>query len=75
MFPKFILICKTVFQVMVLDAGRVVEFEPPNSLLRKKDSIFYGMVDEAGLVPKDIGTIPEDLMELAHTEDKEKDKK
>ena len=49
---------------MVLDAGRVVEFDTPDNLLRDKRTIFYGMVDEAGLAPK-IRTIPEteDLME------------
>ena len=40
------------FRVMVLDAGRVVEFETPDDLLKKQDSIFYGMVKEAGLLPK-----------------------
>ena len=37
---------------MVLDAGRVVEFASPGHLLRKTDSIFYGMAKEAGLAPK-----------------------
>eukprot|EP00095_Tigriopus_kingsejongensis_P007287 maker-scaffold313_size211302-snap-gene-0.9 protein:Tk07287 transcript:maker-scaffold313_size211302-snap-gene-0.9-mRNA-1 annotation:"multidrug resistance-associated protein 1 isoform x4" len=48
-------------KVIVLDAGKVIEFDTPGKLLKNKQSVFYGMVNEAGLAPKDdIG----DLMQL-----------
>jgi ABC-type multidrug transport system fused ATPase/permease subunit len=34
---------------MVLDAGRVMEFEPPNDLLANRNTIFYSMAKDAGL--------------------------
>ena len=37
-------------RVMVLDAGRIVEFAPPKELLQRRDGIFYGMCRAAGLV-------------------------
>jgi len=36
--------------IMVLDAGRVKEFDPPNELLSNKSSVFFGMAKDAGLV-------------------------
>eukprot|EP00095_Tigriopus_kingsejongensis_P010546 maker-scaffold349_size200065-snap-gene-1.33 protein:Tk10546 transcript:maker-scaffold349_size200065-snap-gene-1.33-mRNA-1 annotation:"multidrug resistance-associated protein 1 isoform x1" len=36
-------------RVMVLDAGQIREFSTPQSLLRDKSSIFYGMAKDAGL--------------------------
>lgn len=38
------------FRVTVLDKGKIVEFDAPNTLLQKKTSIFYGMAKDAGLV-------------------------
>ena len=38
---------------MVMDAGRVAEFDSPEALLAKKDSIFAGMAREAGLVAQE----------------------
>jgi ABC-type multidrug transport system fused ATPase/permease subunit len=35
---------------MVLDRGRVVEFNTPKALLESKRSIFYGMAADAGLI-------------------------
>ncbi len=35
---------------MVMDAGRVAEFDSPEALLSKGDSVFAGMAREAGLV-------------------------
>ncbi|XP_053393099.1 multidrug resistance-associated protein 1-like isoform X5 [Mercenaria mercenaria] len=37
-------------RVMVLDQGNIREFQSPQELLRNKDSIFYGMASDAGLV-------------------------
>ena len=35
---------------MVLDKGRVVEFDTPNALLSNSGSYFYAMAKSAGLV-------------------------
>lgn len=35
---------------MVLDKGEVAEFDTPQALLKKKQSIFHGMAKDAGLV-------------------------
>jgi ABC-type multidrug transport system fused ATPase/permease subunit len=35
---------------MVLDAGAVKEFDNPQTLMAKHDSLFYGMCKEAGLI-------------------------
>ncbi|XP_068632707.1 multidrug resistance-associated protein 1 isoform X1 [Battus philenor] len=37
-------------RVMVLDKGQLVEYAPPEQLLQDKNSIFYGMAKDAGLV-------------------------
>ena len=37
-------------KVMVLDKGKIVEFDTPENLLSNDISIFYGMAKEAGLV-------------------------
>ncbi|XP_059046550.1 multidrug resistance-associated protein 1 isoform X2 [Achroia grisella] len=37
-------------RVMVLDKGQLVEYAPPDQLLQDKNSIFYSMAKEAGLV-------------------------
>ena len=34
---------------MVLDQGRIAEFEAPQVLLQDRDSIFFGMAKDAGL--------------------------
>ncbi|OCH93693.1 metal resistance protein YCF1 [Obba rivulosa] len=36
-------------RVLVLDAGRVIEFESPQALLAKQHSAFYSLASEAGL--------------------------
>ena len=35
--------------VMVLDAGRIVEYDPPAELLSNKNTVFYSMAKDAGL--------------------------
>lgn len=37
-------------RVIVLDQGKIAEFDSPQVLLANKDSIFYGMAKNAGLV-------------------------
>merc|ERR1719412_314450 len=36
-------------RVVVLDQGKVIEFESPASLMAKPDSVFYGMAKNAGI--------------------------
>ncbi|KAG6899872.1 hypothetical protein C0993_005842 [Termitomyces sp. T159_Od127] len=37
-------------RVLVMDSGKVAEFDKPETLLAKKESIFYSLAKEAGLV-------------------------
>lgn len=37
-------------RVIVLDAGKIAEYDTPAALLADKNSIFYGMAKNAGLV-------------------------
>ncbi|XP_070185918.1 multidrug resistance-associated protein 1-like isoform X2 [Littorina saxatilis] len=37
-------------RILVLDAGKIAEFDAPQTLLQNSDSIFYGMAKDAGLV-------------------------
>ncbi|KAG6889968.1 hypothetical protein C0992_003448 [Termitomyces sp. T32_za158] len=37
-------------RVLVMDSGKVAEFDKPETLLAKKDTIFYSLAKEAGLV-------------------------
>ncbi|KAF5286638.1 hypothetical protein FQA39_LY16212 [Lamprigera yunnana] len=37
-------------RVIVLDKGNIVEFDSPSNLLQNKQTIFYGMAKDAGLV-------------------------
>ena len=36
--------------VMVLDAGTIIEYDPPAELLSNRKSTFYSMAKDAGLV-------------------------
>ena len=38
------------FRILVLDKGKVKEFDSPKNLLNNKTSVFYGMAKDAGLV-------------------------
>lgn len=35
-------------KILVLDAGKLVEFDSPGNLLRRKDSTFKALVDGSG---------------------------
>jgi len=37
-------------RVLVLDAGKIVELDSPVTLLGNKNSVFYSLAEEAGLV-------------------------
>ena len=37
-------------RVLVMENGRVAEFDKPSTLLQKKDSLFYSLALDAGLV-------------------------
>ncbi|VDK49244.1 unnamed protein product [Cylicostephanus goldi] len=37
-------------RLLVMDAGRVVEFDTPSALLAKQDSLFRSMAEDAGIV-------------------------
>ncbi|VEN60132.1 unnamed protein product [Callosobruchus maculatus] len=37
-------------KILVLDKGRIVEYDTPQSLLEDQNTIFYGMCKDAGLV-------------------------
>jgi len=53
-------------RVMVLDAGKLVEFDSPKALLENKESLFYAMAAEAGV---------EDLEGENHSKKPKKSKK
>lgn len=57
-------------RVIVLDQGKIAEFDSPAALLSNKDSIFYGMAKNAGLVQNSNEmTIDEAIDEAFHYND------
>ena len=45
-------------RIMVLDQGHMIEFDSPRKLLEQKESLFYSMAKEAGLLRKMIDAPP-----------------
>ena len=39
-----------VFRIMVLDTEKLIEFDSPDALIKNRESMFYSMALEAGLV-------------------------
>lgn len=39
-------------RILVLDAGKIAEFDSPMNLMRNKLSYFHSLAKEAGLLPK-----------------------
>lgn len=59
-------------RVIVLDQGKIAEYDSPAALLANKDSIFYGMAKNAGLVNNtNETTIDEAIDEAFRYDDKE----
>ena len=42
--------CIIVYRILVLDNGRIAEFDSPNKLLRDKKGVFHGMAKDANLL-------------------------
>ena len=38
------------FRILVLDQGKIAEFDAPSALLEDKTGIFHGMAKDAGLI-------------------------
>ncbi|CRL02706.1 CLUMA_CG015844, isoform A [Clunio marinus] len=59
-------------RVIVLDQGKIAEYDSPKNLLENKDSIFYGMAKNAGLVqnPNEM-TIEEAIDEAFNYDDED----
>lgn len=60
-------------RVIVMDQGKIAEFDSPQNLLADKDSIFYGMAKNAGLVSNEnemtIEEVIDDAFRYADDED------
>ncbi|KAL7409542.1 hypothetical protein BDY24DRAFT_345184, partial [Mrakia frigida] len=41
-------------RVLVMDSGKVAEYDTPEALLSRKNSIFYSLASQAGLVHADV---------------------
>lgn len=46
----FVYFCFFIFRIMVLDKGKIIEFDTPEILLSDIESSFYSMAKDAGLV-------------------------
>jgi ATP-binding cassette subfamily C (CFTR/MRP) protein 1 len=48
-------------RIIVLDKGEIAEFDTVDALLSDKESIFYGMAKNAGLINSTLGDIQEEI--------------
>jgi ABC-type multidrug transport system fused ATPase/permease subunit len=42
--------CRLCYRVLVLDAGRIMQFDKPNILLADREGLFFSLARDAGLV-------------------------
>lgn len=64
-------------RIIVLDAGIIAEFDTVDALMSNKDSIFYGMAKNAGLVNNPVNelTIDEAIDEAFRMDDADENSK
>lgn len=42
-------LCIILYRILVLDTGKIAEFDSPANLMQNKNSVFFGMAKDAGL--------------------------
>lgn len=62
-------------RVIVLDQGKIAEYDTPEALLANKDSIFFGMAKNAGLVQNPNDTTIDEAIDEAFSYNDDDDTK